>query len=80
MEKGGERGALYVHIPFCTGRCTFCILKKESTSGNTLKYVNSVLDEAKEWSDYFSHVETIYVGGGTPTSLSSEDRRFNTEG
>jgi coproporphyrinogen III oxidase-like Fe-S oxidoreductase len=75
MEKGGESGALYVHIPFSIGRCTFCILTRESPSGNTLRYMNSVLEEAKEWSDYFSPVEIIYVGGGTPSSLSSEDRK-----
>nr|QNO56828.1 hypothetical protein IPLBMFHP_00014 [Methanosarcinales archaeon ANME-1 ERB7] len=72
-EKGGEKGALYIHIPFCIGRCTFCILTKEYPSGNTLKYVYSILDEAREWRDYFSSIQTIYVGGGTPTSLSSEE-------
>ena len=72
-EKGGEKGALYIHIPFCTGRCTFCILTREYPSGNTLKYVDAILDEAREWSDYFSSIQTIYVGGGTPTSLSSEE-------
>ena len=72
-EKGGGKGALYIHIPFCTGRCTFCILTREYPSGNTLKYVDSILDEAREWRDYFSSIQTIYVGGGTPTSLSSEE-------
>jgi len=74
-QKGAEKGALYIHIPFCTGRCTFCILTKESPS-HTTKYTNSVLEEAREWSDYFSPVETIYVGGGTPTSLSSEELKL----
>ena len=74
-ERGGEKGALYVHIPFCTGRCTFCILTREYPS-HTTKYVNSVLEEAREWSDYFSPVETVYVGGGTPTSLSSEELKL----
>jgi len=67
-ERGGEKGALYIHIPFCIGRCTFCILTREYPS-QTTKYVNSVLEEARGWSDYFSPVETVYVGGGTPTSV-----------
>ena len=75
-ENGSGKGALYIHIPFCTGRCTFCILTKELPTGNTLKYVDSILDEAREWSDYFSSIETIYVGGGTPTSLSSEELKL----
>ncbi len=75
-KKGVEKGALYVHIPFCFGRCTFCVLTREFPSGNTLRYVNSVLDEAKKWSDYLSHVETVYVGGGTPTSLSLKELKL----
>ncbi len=75
-ENGSGKGALYIHIPFCTGRCTFCILTKELPTGNTLKYVDAILDEAREWSDYFSSIETIYVGGGTPTSLSSEELKL----
>jgi oxygen-independent coproporphyrinogen-3 oxidase len=75
-EKGGEKGALYIHIPFCAGRCTFCILTREYLSGNTLKYVDAILDGAREWSDYFSSIQTIYVGGGTPTSLSSEELKL----
>jgi len=77
-QKGAEKGALYVHIPFCSGKCTFCILTKELPShpSHTTKYVNSVLEEARAWSDYFSPVETVYIGGGTPTSLSSEDLKL----
>ncbi len=79
VERRGEKGALYVHIPFCTGRCTFCILTREYPS-ETTKYVKSVLKEAKTWSDYFSPVETVYVGGGTPTSLSSEELKLLFDG
>ncbi|NOR78820.1 MAG: radical SAM protein [Methanophagales archaeon] len=75
-EKGGGKGALYIHIPFCTGRCTFCILTREYPSENTLKYVDSIVDEARAWRDYFSSIQTIYVGGGTPTSLSSEELKL----
>ncbi|KAF5432560.1 oxygen-independent coproporphyrinogen-3 oxidase [Candidatus Methanophagaceae archaeon] len=80
--KGKEtiKGALYIHIPFCTGRCTFCILTKERRSGNTLKYVNSILEEAKTWRDYFSPVEIIYIGGGTPTALSTEELKLLFDG
>lgn len=80
--KGKEtlKGALYIHIPFCTGRCTFCILTKERPSGGTLKYVNSILEEAKTWREYYSHVETVYVGGGTPTALSTAELKLLFEG
>ncbi len=75
MERGREKGAVYVHIPFCRGKCTFCILTKEPPV-DTSRYVNMLLEEARAWSDYFSPVETLYVGGGTPTSLSPEELRL----
>jgi oxygen-independent coproporphyrinogen-3 oxidase len=40
------------------------------------KGVDSILEEAREWRDYFSSIGTIYVGGGTPTSLSSEELKL----
>jgi len=45
-----------------------------------LEYVNSILEEAKTWRDYFSPVETIYIGGGTPTSLSTAELKLLFEG
>ena len=81
-DKGAEKGALYVHIPFCSGKCTFCILTKEPLPhrSHTANYVNAVLEEASAWRDYFSPVETVYIGGGTPTSLSSEELKLLFEG
>ena len=81
-QKGAEKGALYVHIPFCNGKCTFCILTKEPLPhrSHTANYVNAVLEEASAWHDYFSPVEAVYVGGGTPTSLSSEELKLLFEG
>ena len=81
-DKGAEKGALYVHIPFCNGKCTFCILTKEPLPhrSHTANYVNAVLEEASAWRDYFSPVETVYIGGGTPTSLSSEELKLLFEG
>ena len=80
--KGAEKGALYVHIPFCSGKCTFCILTKEPLPhrSHTANYVSAVLEEASAWRDYFSPVETVYIGGGTPTSLSSEELKLLFEG
>jgi len=79
-EKETIKGAFYIHIPFCTGRCTFCILTKEHPSRDTLKYVNSILEEARTWREYYSHVETVYVGGGTPTSLSTAEPKLLFDG
>lgn len=65
-------GALYIHVPFCIGKCTFCILTRELPS-HTIKYINMVLEEAKVWSNYFPYIKTVYFGGGTPTLLSPKE-------
>lgn len=60
---------LYVHIPFCSSRCTYCGFY--STTGLELceKYVNAICKEIKLRN---GNIETIYIGGGTPSQLSIE--------
>ena len=69
---------LYIHIPFCTTRCNYCsFLTGEIEKCSALvpvymqcliKEINAVKEIIKE-NNY--SVKTIYVGGGTPTSLSA---------
>ncbi|MBI5050604.1 MAG: radical SAM family heme chaperone HemW [Nitrospirae bacterium] len=64
--------SLYVHIPFCVKRCIYCDFvsgiyspEKEAAYLETLK--KEILNVSKE--PVFS---TLYIGGGTPTVLSTE--------
>ena len=65
---------LYIHIPFCNDKCTYC----DFFSGNQLYLVDSYVDAlCKELilrSDYLKNCEinTIYFGGGTPSILKVE--------
>jgi len=59
---------IYIHIPFCVRKCVYCdFLSFETT--NFEEYVNALLRELK--SAHFSAVDTVFIGGGTPTALSS---------
>lgn len=69
--------SVYVNIPFCTGRCSYCsystlILEK---NGDKVKpYIEALIKEMKSLKKSFSdNPSTIYIGGGTPTSLKGED-------
>ena len=66
MDKG-----LYIHIPFCEKICSYCDFCKVLYNA---KYADSYLDELfKEIDSYSIHdISTIYIGGGTPTSLNIE--------
>lgn len=70
--------SLYIGIPFCPSRCSYCsftsfpILKYEK-NGMCNKYIDLLCDEIK-WAGRFSNkIYTIYIGGGTPTSLNEEN-------
>lgn len=63
---------LYVHIPFCHRICPYCSFYKH-TPGNTpmAGFVEAVLAEAEMGGrTYDLKLDTVYLGGGTPTALS----------
>ncbi len=65
--------AVYIHIPFCKSLCTYCDFSKMYYfSKYANKYFNSLL---KEFNKKYKgeEIETIYIGGGTPSMLSLEE-------
>jgi len=73
-EVGGfmknKISAIYIHIPFCKRICSYCDFTKVFYNEKLVFKYLDVLD--KEISDNYKgeKVETIYIGGGTPSSLS----------
>jgi oxygen-independent coproporphyrinogen-3 oxidase len=67
--------SIYVGIPFCPSRCAYCSFTSvQSTDSEMERYLNSLLEEIKYVSEATKNrgwsAETIYIGGGTPTTLS----------
>ncbi|MGX7029992.1 radical SAM family heme chaperone HemW [Vagococcus zengguangii] len=65
----------YIHIPFCEHICYYCDFNKVMLEGQPVdEYVQSLLKEIKMTLEQFptDNTETIYIGGGTPTSLTAE--------
>lgn len=61
--------ALYVHIPFCSHLCHYCDFTKRTYDEKTATvYVDALVKELASYG--VGKVTTIYVGGGTPTSLT----------
>ena len=64
--------ALYIHIPFCTYLCDYCdFTKLQYFSIFVDKYLHALKKELDSYD--IKELNTIYVGGGTPTSLSIEE-------
>ncbi len=57
---------LYVHIPFCVQKCSYCDFYSLPNRLNSLKaYIEAVLQEAAQYDQL--RFETLYIGGGTPS-------------
>jgi oxygen-independent coproporphyrinogen-3 oxidase len=65
-----NRLRLYVHIPFCNYRCTFCFyaVRANSRLEEMERYV-AALGRELEWIEPGTMLEHLFVGGGTPTAL-----------
>ena len=67
---------IYIHIPFCASRCIYCDFYSTTIKGKANKYVDAILKEYEERSDFLPCKEplrTIYIGGGTPSQLPPEE-------
>lgn len=71
--------SLYIAIPFCPSRCHYCSFVQSSIERSkhlVEPYVELLCDElrytAKIASDLNLRLETVYMGGGTPTTLTPE--------
>ena len=68
--------ALYVHVPFCLHHCGYCdftvVANRDQLIPQYLDCLHREMDRARV-SDEAVEVETIFIGGGTPTHLSPLD-------
>lgn len=76
-----ESCSLYVSIPFCPTRCSYCSFVSHATTSPTAKklvpeYVSLLTKEIAQTGAYAKRfglrLESVYFGGGTPTTLSAE--------
>ncbi len=65
-----ESLSLYVHIPFCRSKCAYCDFNSYAGQEELIPaYVEALLREAAAWSGAGRTIETLYLGGGTPSLL-----------
>lgn len=78
-QIGKNSVSLYIGIPFCPTRCLYCSFVSTDIrkSGKYIDdFVRLLTVEIEKTSELISslglHIDSIYIGGGTPTSLSAE--------
>ncbi len=78
-----ESYSLYIAIPFCPSRCSYCSFVSHSVEHAKKlipEYVRLLCEELKITAEYARRnrlrLETVYMGGGTPTTLSAEQLKL----
>jgi oxygen-independent coproporphyrinogen-3 oxidase len=68
-------GGIYIHIPFCVKKCPYCDFYSITDLSFSSRYLRALTAEIQYFHSDFLNFDTIYIGGGTPSVLSSEDIR-----
>ena len=65
---------IYLHIPFCKRRCIYCDFFSTTQGGQTDRYIQTLCKELEQRKEYLEgeDIETIYLGGGTPSQLQEK--------
>lgn len=74
MTENKRKTSAYIHIPFCEHICYYCDFNKVFLEGQPVdEYIQLLLKEIELTTQQHpvDIAETIYIGGGTPTSLSA---------
>lgn len=77
VERGIGKAGLYIGIPFCPTRCLYCSFTSYSLDRYKSRvdaYIEALIKEMEFSKRYFEskEIESIYIGGGTPTSLNEK--------
>ncbi len=69
--KNNEIG-IYVHIPFCKQKCYYCDFISYCNKDDKIEpYIKTLIKEI-EMQNIKSNINTIYIGGGTPSYIDSK--------
>lgn len=61
---------IYVHIPFCKSKCKYCAFVSSPDMSCEDAYLRTLIGEIDSSADKHAAVDSIYIGGGTPSCLA----------
>lgn len=76
-KPAGRSAGVYIGIPFCPTRCLYCSFTSNQANEAAMEqYLQALLKEIRavgaQLQEHGVSAESIYIGGGTPTSLSAD--------
>ena len=63
---------VYVHIPFCKRKCEYCDFISYCNKDNLIETYVEALKKEINLQNIQSYIDTIYIGGGTPSYIKSK--------
>ena len=80
LNKDKNKISVYIDMPFCPSKCLYCSFTSEpinKTKGLVKEYLKALTYEIVCLNDFVKNsnitIETVYFGGGTPTSICDDD-------
>jgi len=77
LSTDHKRLGLYFHIPFCLSKCAYCDFNSGVPQSDEVitNYINAMIAHIESYRGAASAYEpdTVFIGGGTPTSIPSEE-------
>ncbi|MCL1940794.1 MAG: radical SAM family heme chaperone HemW [Synergistaceae bacterium] len=77
-EISGEPVSLYIHVPFCLRKCHYCAFHSvKAEAGDVDKWLVDIKEQIKFIRQAAGEIvlDTIYIGGGTPTVIGEAEWR-----
>jgi len=68
--------SLYIHIPYCVGKCPYCgFYSTPYSSSHATEFISALRKEAFNCRRSYGNrvFDSVYIGGGTPSVLSNEE-------
>lgn len=87
-ENNSKDFSLYVSIPYCPSRCSYCSFVSHAITGQKAKtllpeYLEKLVKEIAFTAEKADKIglclKTVYIGGGTPTALSASELKMVTD-
>ncbi|MCL1894339.1 MAG: radical SAM family heme chaperone HemW [Holophagaceae bacterium] len=70
-----------MHVPFCRQKCLYCSFISSTNLSQEANFVDRLLGDIADWGHFFNRpaLETVYLGGGTPSVISLASLQTITE-
>ena len=70
LSETSPPAGIYIHVPFCLAKCPYCDFYSITDRKQIPDYLDALLLEINQCQVVLPAVDTIYFGGGTPSTLS----------